>query len=707
MGGRPFRCALAVALAALVLSATIAGPPALASEEPTDASEPTTITTVLRPGWNMVGWVGPETPASDLFDEIPTLTGIFAWDGEAEGYRQRARPIVHLLDPLMLTPGQGLWLYLDGETPIEWTREVSEDSVLLELQAGRNLVAWAGRDGTPIEEATVRFGERFVRAWRWDAEASRYRLYHPHAAANSLTELNHGDALLVELTEDARWWQSGTAPTPVEILGYYTEREKWQIRGWVDGNRGFFAERWGVEVPTTVYAGWRDDITPVYQQLLGRSGRLPGCGYFWGPKMAIFLENYCVDGATHAHEYFHAIQLHLIGNTERSAPAWIIEGSATYVQLMYWGTPHFRMLNPHFPSPPPSVEAQIERYRSNIGSIGYGYWPSLSETEGGPDVTGPFPGDVYYRLGSLGIAWLAAEVGEQAMLDFFRHLSDKPDWRDAFEAAFGMTADEFHDRFDAYRTETARPLPHRSDQLDELVIEFVGDVPEQTRAAFSAEFSRVQTLLREQFGSGATDYTVYVASSGEDAREAHRQVFGTEQDRHRCVEHSLANAVILDARCYRADPALAVADEHFVAARALAGGVRTERGPRWLFEGARSYVTSTYLDVSGRESLETRRQREVASAQRTQWSLRDLAHPYAFDGNESRAAQSVGYLAVQWLLERAGDPSLFEYYRLVSKSQGWEDAFEAAFGIAIDDFYVEFEAYRARVAPPNADADSS
>ncbi|MXW08045.1 MAG: hypothetical protein F4X80_04470 [Chloroflexi bacterium] len=688
-----------MALAAVVLCARLAPTPATATEEPTS------ITTVLQPGYNLIAWLGSDASADDIFDQVPTLERISVWDGRAQDYLRRTRASIPGGGLQQLEQGGGVFLYVAGDSPFEWTREASEDSMLLDLHAGRNLVGWAGRDGTPIEDAVVRFGDALTHAWLWDAETQRYLHYRPAGPehAHPLRELNHGDALWVELSGDARWWQSGTAPPPVEIFGYYTEREKWKIRGWVDGNRGFFAERWGVEVPTTVYAGWRDDITPVYQQVVGRSGRLPGCGYYWGPKMAIFLENYCVDGATHAHEYFHAIQLDLIGRLDRSAPAWIVEGSATYVQLMYWGTPHFRMLNPHYPSPPPSVEAQIDRYRRDIGSIGYGYWPSLSETEGGPDVTGPFPGDVYYRLGSLGIAWLAAQVGDLAVLEFFRHLSDKPDWRDAFEAAFGMTSDEFHERFDAYRTETARPLPHRSDGLDELVIEFVGDVPEQTRAAFSAEFSQVQTLLREQFGSGATDYTVYIASSGEDAKEAHREVFGTEQDRHRCVEHSLASAVILDARCYRVDRALGVAEEHFVAARALAGGVRTERGPRWLFEGAQSYVASAYLDASGRESLESRRQREAANAQGTQWSLRDLAHPYAFDGNESQAAQSVGFLAVQLLLERAGDPSLFEYYRLVSKSRGWEDAFEAAFGITVDEFYVVFEAYRSGIAsPPSA-----
>ena len=42
----------------------------------------------------------------------------------------------------------------------------------------------------------------------------------------------------------------------------------------------------------------------------------------------------------------------------------------------------------------------------------------------------------------------------------------------------------------------------------------------------------------------------------------------------------------------------------------------------------------------------------------------------------------------------------------VPESSTWQEAFEAAFGIAIDDFYEAFEEYRAEVAPPNDDASS-
>ena len=55
----------------------------------------------------------------------------------------------------------------------------------------------------------------------------------------------------------------------------------------------------------------------------------------------------------------------------------------------------------------------------------------------------------------------------------------------------------------------------------------------------------------------------------------------------------------------------------------------------------------------------------------------------------------MSFLAADWLVQRAGERAIFKYYRLLPSSDSWEDAFEGAFGITIDDFYAAFAAYRA------------
>ena len=699
MAGPRFQFALLIALVALVLCAGLVPAPASASQQSADDG---TITTVLRPGYNLVAWLGPQAPTEDIFDQITNLERISTWDGEEQDYRRRTATSSPDDGLKRLDSGSGLFLYVVGDAPVEWTRPASEDSMLLDLYAGRNLVGWAGRDRTSIEEAVGRFGDTLTHAWLWDAELQRYLHYYPAGPedAHPLHELNHGDALWVELNADARWWQSGTAPMPVEILGEYTEAERFIIRGWAEGNRGFFAERWGVEAPVTTYAGDRESVTLVYRRLLGRSGGLPSCGYYSVPANAIFLADDCVNGGTHAHEYFHAIQFHLTGSPQQAVPAWIREGSATYAQIMYGGTTYRRRLYPEHPPKWLTVEARIEERREQDASLGYGYWPSLSETEGGPDVTGPFPTGVYYDLGFLGIAWLAEHVGDQSVVDFYRHLADKPNWREAFEPAFGMTSSEFHEQFDAYRAATTQHLPHRTDGSPDPALKFLADIPQETQDAVRTEFDRVQTFLRQRFGAGATDYTVYFVQGRGGAATAHMQVFGTESNGVFCEKAWDGIATIIRIGCQVSDPTFSLARLHFQAAQAITAGVRIERGPQWLYEGAEPYVEAKYLDAAGYKDFDSLRRSELARAESSALALRSLAGPGEFRGSAFRSAEALSFVAVEWLLEHAGDRALFNYYGLLVETARWQDAFKTAFGITPDDFYEEFEAYRAEVAPP-------
>ena len=59
----------------------------------------------------------------------------------------------------------------------------------------------------------------------------------------------------------------------------------------------------------------------------------------------------------------------------------------------------------------------------------------------------------------------------------------------------------------------------------------------------------------------------------------------------------------------------------------------------------------------------------------------------------------LGLLAVDWLVERAGEPALLEYHRSLAAATSWrsafDSAFESAFGLTAESFYEQFEAYRA------------
>ena len=151
------RRALLAALALLVLGIGVTPAHTVASSDPATTSETDTITTVLYPGWNMAGWVGPSTPTSELFDAIPALRQVSAWDAEAQAYQHAPRR--RYSDLPTLTPGMGLWLRLGGNSTVERTRPVSDDAVMVWLVAGDNLVA-APANGTfaPLAQQPPRRG---------------------------------------------------------------------------------------------------------------------------------------------------------------------------------------------------------------------------------------------------------------------------------------------------------------------------------------------------------------------------------------------------------------------------------------------------------------------------------------------------------------------------------------------------------------------
>ena len=61
MRQRRFHTASIAIFVAFALGAGIASAPSVAFAQTTSAPDAGTITTQLQPGWNMVGWVGPET----------------------------------------------------------------------------------------------------------------------------------------------------------------------------------------------------------------------------------------------------------------------------------------------------------------------------------------------------------------------------------------------------------------------------------------------------------------------------------------------------------------------------------------------------------------------------------------------------------------------------------------------------------------------
>ena len=357
--------ALLAALAVLLLAAGLA--PASPSEAADETAEAETITTILHPGWNMVGWLGPETPVADLFEALPQLQRVSAWDAGEASYQRAFRGRYAQLPSL--TPGVGLWLHLGGDATVQWTRSVSGEAVLLSLRTGWNLVGWTGDNGTGVDEAVARFGDMFVRGAVWDPSTQRYVQYLPRSGNTEPPALSRGDAVWVALASEARWWQPGTARPRFVFTDGISPEQRSEIREGMANVMAFFAERYGAYAP---------ELT------VSVSDTQPGC---WArPGFLKLVESFLV---CPVHEYFHVLQFAL-AEGRPWGPEWLTEGSATYFEEAY-----------------------------EEGGLEFRRWIAPASASHIASIRNPgaaHPSRLNYHLGFLAADWLVDHAGEPSLL---------------------------------------------------------------------------------------------------------------------------------------------------------------------------------------------------------------------------------------------------------------------------------------------------
>jgi len=130
-------------------------------------------------------------------------------------------------------------------------------------------------------------------------------------------------------------------------------------------------------------------------------------------------------------------------------------------------------------------------------------------------------------------------------------------------------------------------------------------------------------------------------------------------------------------------------------AEAPAGG--DVPGPAWLVEGSADFVAAQVIAASGGRSFDDYLREYEARGQGLRGSLRDLETVSAHTAWGAEAQYTLGFLATQELVERAGAMALFGLWRGYGSGESWETAFKFAFGETVGAFYGEFDGRRARV----------
>ena len=268
-------------------------------------------------------------------------------------------------------------------------------------------------------------------------------------------------------------------------------------------------------------------------------------------------------------------------------------------------------------------------------------------------------------------------AGEDALFEYYRVLPSAASWRDAFRAAFGMSADDFYRAFERYRRETAPPWPHLTDGRSGPALVFLDDITPEKESELRDGFLRAWAFFHERFGADpdAEDVTIYVGQHRDTVSAA-----VPERADRICRFAYYAVAIALD-EC--GDPPLH--DRYW-----LNLIMSPYDKPRWLAQGTEAYATAVSRAAAGHIDLAWRRAAYVDVARYGARSLRvgDISW---------HETQALGFLAAEWLAARAGEPALFEYARAASYDPRleWLDKFGTVFGLTLEEFHVAFEAHLA------------
>ena len=122
-------------------------------------------------------------------------------------------------------------------------------------------------------------------------------------------------------------------------------------------------------------------------------------------------------------------------------------------------------------------------------------------------------------------------------------------------------------------------------------------------------------------------------------------------------------------------------------------------GPTWLMEGAAIFQSLRGRNKAGLSPTyeQSREGWFVPEARSVDTSLEEM------ETNAGLQAVSGGYryamMGTELLASLTGEKALITYWTLIGPETPWQEAFQSAFGMTIEEFYVLFEEHRAAGFP--------
>ncbi len=431
---------IAVALFTLALLAY-----AFSSPHTVRADSEQTATT-LYPGWNLIGWVDVEAPVGDLFETLPSLKSVYAYESAEQRWLSAT---AEGGDLQMLTPGMGLWLRMRDGAPFEWQRVRGAYVNSSMLTAGRNVIAWQALDAVPAAVGLRQIRNAATLVLKWDAQTQRWQtaaLRLPHSLW-TLTEFNHGDAIYVDAEQPVEWRQlTGESPR-VTFIGDVSEEQRRETLEELEFIRETFATTFGGVVSGLNVFVFEDVETHTEWARSVWGTSLYGCGYAAGMHIGYTLS---CGASVLAHEYFHALQ-HFTGRRDKGGipvGPWMKEGGAKLAEWVYQDAAGQRRFSRQ-------VHDALARIRTVDANL-----------------TDPSNQTMRYTGGAVATTLLAQRAGASALLQYIHSVFPPagnyvPE--EVFESIFGISIDDFYRDFEAARGKSIEQFGQLSSRATTLV----------------------------------------------------------------------------------------------------------------------------------------------------------------------------------------------------------------------------------------------
>ena len=245
---------------------------------------------------------------------------------------------------------------------------------------------------------------------------------------------------------------------------------------------------------------------------------------------------------------------------------------------------------------------------------------------------------------------------------------------------------------------------------------FVGDVPAAYQTALREEMEQCRAYFAERFGVEATGFTVLVGANFASLDPVYRDALGEEfpfienpTDIHAfgfVTQHRVTGDIFVTL-VYRGDfPTLKhiVVHEYFhVLQRHLPSGFAGLRAPRWLVEGLASYADYAYtLSTPDRYGFLGDRftpYADIADAQ-VRGAFGEMDNLVGLEDMQTFRCDfdefysyAMSFAASAFLIEQiqVEEENAFVTFWKLLGDRPWQQAFEEAFGLDVEDFYSAFD----------------